>query len=68
MMKAAEVTTLPVPARPRATDSVLSPVRTYSSRTRDSRTAAGAGSAAAIALNADLVDEDVHIATDEESR
>ena len=37
MISAAEVTTRPVPARPRATDSVLSPVASYSSRIRDSR-------------------------------
>ena len=37
MMSAAEVTTRPVPASPRATASVLSPVRAYSSRIRDSR-------------------------------
>ena len=37
MISAAEVMTRPVPARPRATDSTLSPVRTYSSRIRDSR-------------------------------
>ena len=37
MISAAEVITRPVPASPRATDSALSPVRTYSSRIRDSR-------------------------------
>ena len=37
MISAAEVTTRPVPARPRATDSALSPVRSYSSLMRESR-------------------------------
>ena len=37
MMSAAEVITRPVPAMPRATDSALSPVASYSSRMRESR-------------------------------
>ena len=37
MMSAAEVMIRPVPARPRATDSALSPVAAYSSRMRESR-------------------------------
>lgn len=37
MISAAEVITRPVAAMPRATDSVVSPVAAYSSRTRESR-------------------------------
>ena len=37
MISAAEVTTRPVAASPRATDSALSPVRSCSSRIRESR-------------------------------
>jgi hypothetical protein len=37
MISAADVITRPVPARPLATDSALSPVRAYSSRIRESR-------------------------------